>query len=248
MDIVSRLILIIMLLGAPGATAADEIRVATASNFRAAMSSLANQFKRDSGHELVLIFGSTGKHYAQIVHGAPFDVFFAADSERPTRLEKEGLIVPGSRFTYARGQLVLWGLETSASRVDQSTLQKAAFHHLAIANPKLAPYGRAAAETLKSLGLWKSLSSRLVRGENIAQTFQFVMSGNAELGFVAWSQLKPVSGLDSSAYWLVPPGLHQPIEQQAVWLKDNPATRAFMLFIRSNKAITIIREHGYVVP
>jgi len=248
MVVISRCILTVLLLGAPGVATAAEIRVATASNFRHAMSSLADHFERESGHQLVLIFGSTGKHFAQIVHGAPYDVFFAADSERPTRLEKDGLAIPGSRFTYARGQLVLWGPEIAASRVDESVLHKAAFRHLAIANPELAPYGRAAVETLATLGLWDSLNGQLVRGENIGQTFHFVMSGNAELGFVAWSQLKSIPGLPDNTYWLVPSRLHQPIEQQAVLLNDSPASRAFMLFAKSDAAIDIIREHGYLAP
>jgi len=243
-----RFLLTLFLMAASSGTQADQIRVATASNFRDTMSSLANHFERKSGHELVLIFGSTGKQFAQIIHGAPFDAFFAADAERPARLEKEGLIIPGSRFTYARGQLALWGPDSDSSSMGEPVLQKGEFRHLAIANPDLAPYGKAAAETLRTLGLWNSLNRRLVRGENIGQTFQFVMSGNAELGFVAWSQIKSTSDLPVNAYWLVPPGLHQPIEQQAALLTDNPAAREFMLFVRSEEAITIIRDHGYLVP
>jgi molybdate transport system substrate-binding protein len=243
-----RLIFIFLLLGHSGVLAADSIQIATASNFRDAMSSLANNFELESGHELVLIFGSTGKHFAQIVHGAPFDAFFAADAERPTRLEKEGLTIAGSRFTYAGGQLVLWKPAAGSVKLDEAVLQNGQFRHLAIANPDLAPYGRAAAETLKSLGLWEALSDRLVRGENIGQTFQFVMSGNAELGFVAWAQLKSAPGLANNAIWLVPANLHQPIKQQAVLLNDKPAARAFMQFVRSEAAAGIIREHGYTVP
>lgn len=248
MAVISRFLLTILLLGNPGAATAAEIRVAAASNFRDAMSSLADRFERESGHELLLIFGSTGKHFAQIVHGAPFDVFFAADSARPARLEKDGLAVPGSRFTYAQGRLALWGPQVAPSRVAEPVLHKAAFRHLAIANPELAPYGRAAQETLVTLGLWDLLNGRLVRGENIGQTFHFVMSGNAELGFVAWSQLKSIPGLPDNSYWLVPSRLHQPIEQQAVLLIDSPASRAFMMFAKSDAAIDIIREHGYLAP
>jgi molybdate transport system substrate-binding protein len=226
----------------------DEIRVAAASNFRLAMSSLAANFERDTGHEVLLIFGSTGKHYAQIIHGAPFDAFFAADSERPARLEQNGLAVPATRFTYARGQLVLFRPGDSALPLDEKYLQEGNYRYLAIANPALAPYGKAALQVLESLGLRESLKQRLVMGENVGQAYQFVFSGNAELGFVARSQLDQQAELTGARYWLVPAGLHQPIDQQAVLLKDTPAARDFMLYVRSDKAITVILEHGYLTP
>jgi molybdate transport system substrate-binding protein len=226
---------------------AGEIRVAAASNFRDAMSALATQFEQASEHQVTLIFGSTGKHFAQIMNGAPFDVFFAADSKRPRRLEEENHAVPGSRFTYARGKLVLWS--TRADYVDSrgEILKQGDFRYLAIANPKLAPYGEAAHELLESLGLWQEIGARLVRGENVGQAFLFVSSGNAELGLVAWSQLivKPVH--DRGSFWLVPKNLYRPIDQQAVLLNDNEATRAFISFIRSSKAASIIRAHGYEI-
>ena len=224
---------------------AGEIRVATASNFRDAMSALANQFERGSGHEVSLIFGSTGKHYAQIMNGAPFDAFFAADSERPKRLEEENRALAGSRFTYARGKLVLWSPVENYVDSRGEILEHGSFRHLAIANPALAPYGQAAREVLEGLGLWPQLEERLVRGENIGQAFLFVSSGNAEMGFVAWSQLKrkdlPVRG----SFWLVPGKLYQPIEQQAVLLSDNVVAPAFMLYVRSSAAARIISAHGY---
>jgi len=230
---------------APCQSSADEIRIATASNFRNAMTALAEQFEAETEHEITLIFGSTGKHFAQIKHGAPFDAFFAADSERPQRLEQEGLAITGSRFTYATGKLALWS--PMAGYVDSSgdILARGTFRHLAIANPKLAPYGRAAREVLEWLGAWDNLSARLVRGENIAQAFQFVSSGNAELGFVAWSQLlrgdQPIDG----SYWLVPDSWYQAIEQQAVLLRDTDAGRAFMVFVRGDTAARIIDSRGY---
>ena len=237
-----------VLLAASGACIADEIRVAAASNFRSTLSVLAGRYEQDSGHKVLLIFGSTGKHYAQVIHGAPFDAFLAADTERPARLEKSGMTVPGSRFTYARGQLVLFRPGRHESRLDETFLESGDFRHLAMANPELAPYGRAARETLVSLGLWETLERRLVRGENISQTFQFVMSGNAEAGFIARSQLEPRAELSPGNHWLVPPDLHRPIDQQAVLLKDTPAARDFMLYLQSDEAITVILDHGYLRP
>ena len=231
-----------------GACFADEIKVAAASNFRNALSVLANRYQQDSGHTVVLIFGSTGKHYAQIIHGAPFDAFFAADTERPARLENNGMAVPGSRFTYARGQLVLFRPGRHGSRLGETFLQYRQFRHLAIANPELAPYGRAAKEVLESLALWATRGPQLVRGENIGQAYQFVVSGNAEAGFVARAQLPGEQELSPGNHWMVPPAMHQPIDQQAVLLKDTPAARDFMLYVRSDEAITVILDHGYLKP
>jgi molybdate transport system substrate-binding protein len=239
------LILITLALATPGLSSADEIRVATASNFRNTMTVLARKFEQESGHRAIPVYGSTGKHYAQIVNGAPFDAFFAADSRRPQQLEQDGLTVPGSRFTYARGQLVLWS--PRAGYVDEKglVLRQGTFRHLAIANPELAPYGAAARDVLESLGLWQALSPQLVQGENIGQAFLFVASGNAELGFVAWSQLatgeQPVKG----SVWRVPENLYRPVDQQAVAITNTEATRAFMTFIRGEEAARIIRAHGY---
>jgi len=241
-------LLVAALVVTSGACIADEIQVAAASNFRSALSELASRFERGSKHKVVLIFGSTGKHYAQIIHGAPLDAFFAADTERPARLEKEGKAVAGSRFTYARGQLVLFRPGNHDSQLDETYLENGDFRFLAIANPDLAPYGRAAQQVLESLGLWGTLKRRLVRGENIGQTFQFVMSGNAEVGFVARAQLEPGADLPDNSYWLVPADLHQPIDQQAVLLKDSPAAREFMLYVQSDEAITVILDHGYLQP
>jgi len=193
-----------------------------------------------------MIPGSTGKLYAQIVNGAPFDVFLAADVERPARLEADGRAVPGCRFTYALGRLALWSRD--ATRVDDAgeVLRSAEFNRLAIANPRLAPYGRAAREALLALGLWEALQPRLVLGENIAQTHVFVYTGNADLGFVAWSQI--LAGGAGGSHWLVPAALHEPVEQQAVALRDNGPVRAFVDFLRSPDARQIIREFGYDTP
>lgn len=237
---------VVLLLLSPAVSRCDQVRVAAASNFRVTLEEIGAEFEKQSAHEVVLIFGATGKHYAQIVHGAPFDLFFAADAERPERLDAEGLAVPGSRFTYAIGRLALWS--TDEQRVDKEgrVIAQGQYRHLAIANPELAPYGRAAKETLQSLGLWETVSGQLVTGENIGQAFQFVASGNAELGLVAWSQLQG-AGMGGS-WWLVPGTLHQPIEQQAVQLRPGAAAESFMAFVRSAKAVEIIRAHGYGMP
>ena len=227
---------------------ADEIRVAAASNFKATLVRLAARFEMASGHELVLSYGSSGKQFAQIVHGAPFDVFLAADSERPIELESTGRAVAGSRFTYAIGRLALWSRDPGRADPGGLALARLDYRHLAIANPKLAPYGRAAREALDSLGLWDAVSGRLVMGENIGQTFQFVNSGNAELGLVAWSQVLQGGGKPTGSYWLVPRELHRAIEQQAVLLSGKASAREFLEFLEGREAVEIIRSHGYGVP
>ncbi|MCP4697475.1 MAG: molybdate ABC transporter substrate-binding protein [Gammaproteobacteria bacterium] len=230
---------------APGRSIAEKIRVAVASNFMDAITSIVKRYETNTGHKVMLIFGSTGRHYAQIKNGAPFDAFFAADARRPELLEKEGTALPGSRFTYAVGKVVLWSSKMGYVDPKGSVLERGEFRHLAIANPKLAPYGKAAREVLQTLGLWERLSRRLVRGENIGQTFQFVHSGNAELGFVACSQAKCSNQPVKGSFWKVPQALYTPIEQQAVLLKDNEAARAFLSFMRSEEALKIIHDYGY---
>ncbi len=241
-------LLVAVMMLCPGLVHATEIRVAVASNFQPAMAALKRQFESTSDHRLTLIFGSTGKHYAQIINGAPFDAFLAADAERPQRLEREGLAVAGSRFTYALGKLVLWSPRPGYVDAQGRVLEHSDFRHLAIANPRLAPYGLAARQVLQALGLWDRLSDRLVQGENIGQAYQFVESGNAELGFLAWAQVQgrnmPVTG----SFWLVPQELYQPIEQQAVLLSDNDASQALLRFLQSSQALKIIVDHGYAVP
>jgi molybdate transport system substrate-binding protein len=240
-----RILLAITVMPIPGQVLATDIRIAVASNFSRAMKAAADAFETNSGHQVTLAFGSTGKQYAQIKNGAPFDAFFAADTQRPERLEEEGLTIPGSRFTYALGKLVLWSPTPSYVDSQGNILQRGGFRYLAMANPALAPYGVAAREVLQARNLWDELEGHLVRGENISQAFQFVASGNAQLGFVAWSQIKQPGDDVEGSFWDVPAGLYTPIEQQAVLLHDSEAGRAFMAFMRSEEAVGIIRDHGY---
>ncbi len=232
----------------PHQSIAEPIRVAVASNFKDAAKSIARRFQAVNDHRVTLIFGSTGKQYAQIRNGAPFHAFLAADALRPERLERESVAVPGSRFTYAVGKLVLWTPSTDFGSFDSGILARGEFRHLAIANPKLAPYGKAAQEVLQALGLWERLSARLVRGENIAQTFQFVRSGNAQIGFVAYSQLQGPGKQIEGSFWAVPPALYGPLRQQAVLLKDHELAREFLSFLRTDEALSIIRAYGYDTP
>jgi molybdate transport system substrate-binding protein len=227
---------------------AEEIHIAVASNFAVTMRVLAERFEEQTGHSVVLLPGSTGKHYAQIMHGAPFDAFFAADAERPALLEAGGRSLPGSRFTYAIGRLVLWSPDPELVDGDGDVLKSDTFRRLAIANPRLAPYGRAAQQFLESRRLWESLQPKLVRGENIGQAFQFVASGNAELGLVALSQLMQSGRHRKGSWWQVPERLHMPIEQQAVLLSNSTAALELMSFMKSEPAHTIIRGFGYGIP
>lgn len=237
----------LFLLGA-GQAVSGEIRVAVASNFNSVIKHLAERFESSTGHSVILIFGSTGKHYAQIRHGAPFHAFLAADLERPKRLEEEGYTVPNSRFTYAIGHIALWSPKPGYVSANGDVLESTKYHYLAIGNPKLAPYGKAAKEVLKSKGLWHSKQARIVRGENIAQTFQFVKSGNAQLGFIAYSQIKQPNKMIEGSWWLVPQALYTPIEQQAVLLKNNDLAHQFLSFVKSEASRTIIQSYGYSTP
>jgi len=232
----------------PVPATAAEIRVAVASNFRPAMQAIAKRFESRTGHKVILIFGSTGKQFAQIQHGAPFDAFFAADSQRPTQLEQDGVAVAGTRFTYAIGKLVLWSPVADYVDAAGNVLKTGDFKHLAIASPELAPYGKAAQQVLQARGLWEPLASRLVRGENIVQAFQFVTSGSAELGFVAYAQIKQRGKPLVGSYWDIPQSLYSPIEQQAVLLRDSEPARDFMQFIQSWEALKIIGASGYTAP
>lgn len=238
-----------MLFSVVSASYADDVLVAAAANFTATLETLAPVFKNTTGHTLIASYGSTGKLYAQIEHGAPYQVFLAADRARPQRAEQQGLAVPGSRFTYATGKLVLWSANSDAFDQGDQYLQNAAFTHLAIANPKTAPYGMAAQQALEYLQRWQQLQSKLVRGDSIAQTFQFVASGNADAGLIAQAQLVSWQGPPGSL-WPVPQGWYQPIEQQAVLLtraSDNIAANVFMDFLKSAHARQIIAAHGYDV-
>ncbi|MGR9107087.1 MAG: molybdate ABC transporter substrate-binding protein [Gammaproteobacteria bacterium] len=239
---------ILACLSAPGSSIADELQAAVASNFRDPIREIAARFEARTEHQVTLIFGSTGKHYTQIRNGAPFDVFFAADIERPRLLEQEGAAIAGTRFTYALGKIALWSPREAYVDPEGKVLQNREFRYLAIANPALAPYGKAAQETLSAMGLWTTLQDRIVRGENIEQTFQFVESGNAELGFVAYSQVKSPDHPRAGSFWEVPQSLYSPIEQQAVLLHDQDASRSFLSFVKSDEARAIIRSFGYDIP
>lgn len=241
------LTLIALLLGSHAALAED-VNVAVAANFTAPMNAIAAEFARDTGHRAKLAFGSSGKFYAQIKNGAPFQVFLSADDEKPALLEKEGMTVAGSRFTYAVGTLVLWSAKAGVVDDSGAVLKGARFNKLALANPKLAPYGSAAIEVLTALNHINALQPKLVLGENIAQTWQFVSTGNAELGFVALSQVMKDGKVTSGSGWVVPGELHTPIRQDAVILasgKGNAAAESLVKYLKGGKAKAIIRSFGY---
>jgi molybdate transport system substrate-binding protein len=237
--------LLLPLLGVAAESAAAEITVAVATNFVGAMNALVERFEATSGHDVLVSSGSTGGHYAQIKNGAPFEAFFAADTERPRLLEAEGLAVPGSRFLYAVGRVALWSTRANYVDAEGRVLETGDFRHLAIANPELAPYGAAARDVLTARGLWDRLQPRLAMGQDIGQAYSFVQTGNADLGFVAWAQLKQPGREIAGSYWLVPESLHRPIEQEAVLLRDVPAARALLEFMKSSEAREIIRGYGY---
>ncbi len=227
---------------------ADDAQVAVAANFTAPMKLIAADFEKDTGHRAILSFGATGKFYAQITNGAPFDVFLAADDDTPLKLEKAGGAVNGSRFVYAVGKLVLWSAQPDLVDAQGDVLRENKFSKLAIAAPKLAPYGAAAVETMTKLGLMATLEPKLVTGESIGQAFSFVSTGNADLGFLALSQVFERGKLKSGSAWLVPSSLHSPIRQEAVLLtkgKDNKAAQALMAYLKTDKAKAVIRSFGY---
>jgi molybdate transport system substrate-binding protein len=225
---------------------AAQTNVAVAANFTDAAKEIALIFKQKTGHEAVLSFGSSGQFFTQITQDAPFQVFLSADADRPKKLEDDGLGVAGSRFTYAIGRLVLWS-KTPGLVKGEETLKAASFAKLSICNPVAAPYGAAAVETMKSLEVADALQPKLVEGANITQAFQFVQTGNAELGFVALSQL---TGDDSGSRWVVPQNLYTPIRQDAVLLKkgaSNEAATAFITFLKGPEARAIIEKYGYEI-
>lgn len=227
---------------------ADEIQVAVAANFAGPMKKIAADFEQASGHKLSVAAGATGKFYAQIQNGAPFEVLLSADDATPAKLEQEGLAVPGSRFTYAIGKLALWSAKPGYVDSKGAALKKNAFAHIALANPKTAPYGAAAVEALEHLGLLETLTPKFVQGENIAQTQQFIATGNAELGFVALSQIQENGKLTGGSAWIVPDSLHGPIKQDAVILekgKDKPGPKAFLDYLKGKKAQAVIKSFGY---
>lgn len=227
---------------------ADQVHVAVAANFTGAMKSVVKQFEADTEHDVLLSFGSSGKILAQIQNGAPFEVFLSADQAKPEKLEQEGFVVAGSRFTYAIGALALWSSLPDFVENDYARLTSGDFNKLSLANPKLAPYGLAATQVLEALDLTEVTKEKWVQGENIAQTYQFVATGNANLGFVALSQIMSPGHATQGSSWVVPRELYSPIRQDAVLLKkgqDNLAARDLMVFLQSDKARKIIHSYGY---
>lgn len=239
---------VLWFLGLCSQAQAETVQVAVAANFTAPMQRIAALFEADTGHRAVLSFGSTGRFYAQIRHGAPFEVLLAADDETPARLEREG--AGGRRYTYAIGKLVLWSAQVGLVDSEGAVLASARYDRIAIADPKLAPYGVAAMQVLERLGLGSQVQGRVVLGENIAQTYQFAASGNAALGFVALSQVWADGRLRDGSVWLIPDRLYDPIRQDAILLQkgnNNPAAVQLMDYLRGDKARAVIRSYGYAL-
>lgn len=229
---------------------AQDVQVAVAANFTAPIQAIAKDFEQDTGHKLVIATGATGQFYAQIQNGAPFEVFLSADDSTPAKLEQEGATVPGSRFTYAIGTLALWSAKPGYVDAQGEVLKKNDYQHLSIANPKAAPYGLAAIQVLEKLGLTAQVKGKRVEGQNITQAHQFIATGNAELGFVALSQIYKDGKVTGGSAWIVPAALHDPIKQDAVILakgKDNPAAQALVDYLKGEKAAAVIRSFGYQI-
>jgi molybdate transport system substrate-binding protein len=230
-----------------GPVSAADTQVAVAANFTAPAKEIATAFKAATGHNAILSFGSSGQFYAQMTHGAPFEVFLSADAERPTKAEQKGLGVIGSRFTYAVGRIVLYSKTPGLVDANGAVLKTGSFHKLAIADPVAAPYGVAAVSTMTKMGVYKTLQPKIVMGSSITQTYQFVGTGAAELGFVALSQVISTPG---GSRWLVPATYHAPIDQQAILLRtgqDSVAAKAFLAFLKTPAAAAIIKKYGYEV-
>ncbi|MBI2734578.1 MAG: molybdate ABC transporter substrate-binding protein [Aquabacterium sp.] len=231
-----------------GTALADEVQVAVAANFAGPFQKIAVGFAADTGHKAVSITGSTGKFYTQIKEGAPFEVLLAADDETPRKLEDEGLAVKGQRFTYAKGKLVLWSSKAGVVDDKGEVLRKGGFARLALANPKLAPYGAAGVEALKAMGLYDVVAPKIVQGDNIAQAYQFVSTGNADVGFVALSQVAQPDKPAVGSWWVVPAKLYAPILQDAALLKKgegNAAAVVLLKYLKGEKAKAIIQSYGY---
>lgn len=226
---------------------ADEIRIAVAANFARPMEKIVAAFEKETGHKIISSSGATGKFYAQIKEGAPFDILLSADQDHPKKLSNENFAVAETQFTYAIGKLALWSPKDKYIDSKGAILKKNLFTHISIANPKLAPYGVAAQATLEKMGLWHNLESKIVFGESISQAYQFVATGNAELGFVAFSQIKDSNGIKGS-YWLVPQDFYSPLKQDAILLKNaknTTAAKRFLEFLKGKTAKSIIGEFGY---
>ena len=243
-----RLLVVFLIFLSTATSSADDLYIAVAANFTTPIKQLKLRFTKDFGHNLIVSIGSTGQLYTQIKNGAPYQVFLAADRERPQMLVNENIAVAGSLFTYAIGQLVLWSSHAKLINTDGKVLFTNKFQHLAIAHPKMAPYGTATKQVLQKLKLWQRLQSKIVRGNSVGKAYQFTVTGSAELGFIAFSQY--VTGKLRGSYWLVPNELYDPIQQGAVLLKQGKkqsAAQAFMQFLRSSSARKIIEQFGYVV-
>lgn len=241
-------VVLLALLGCHLPALAGEARVAVAANFTAPIKKIAPQFEQATGHKLLPSFGSTGKLYAQIRNGAPFDIFLAADVNAPNKLEQEGIALPATTFTYATGKLVLWSAKTDFVDSKGKVLAHGNFSHLALVNPKLAPYGLAAMQTIRASGLDGKVNSKIVYGENLMQAYQYIASGNAELGFIALSQIYRDGHFSDGSAWLVPASLYTPIRQNATLLmrgQGSAAARAFMKYLKGEPAKAIIRSFGY---
>lgn len=227
---------------------AGEVHVAVAANFSEPIKAIAAVLRQTTGHQLQVTVGSTGKLYAQIRNGAPFDVLLGADSRTPEALEKEGFALAGSRFTYATGKLVLWSANPSRIDGQGNVLKAPNLGKVAYANPKVAPYGAAAVETMAALGMTAPLTPKLVQGESIGQTYNFVYTGNADVGFVAMSQVLQGGKLKSGSMWVVPQKLYNPIRQDAIVLQraaGNEAAQALIQLLKSPTIKDLIRSYGY---
>jgi molybdate transport system substrate-binding protein len=226
---------------------AAEVHVAVASNFVAPLEKIANAFAEETGHTLIISSGSTGNLFAQIMNGAGYEVFLSADEEHPKKIAAEKKGSPESIFSYAIGKIVLWSPSSTLIDHKGRFLEKMTFQHLSMANPKLAPYGKASEEVLKKKGLWEKVQKKLVIGENINQAHQFVASGNAELGFVAYSQIL-TDGKPQGSYWIPPQDFYQPLHQDVILLekgKNSDAAKSFLTFLKNKKARDIIKSSGY---
>jgi molybdate transport system substrate-binding protein len=236
-----------MLAFAPLAATAAETQVAVAANFTEPAKEIAQAFKARTGDTAILSFGSSGQFYAQMTKGAPFEVFLSADAERPAKAEQAGLAVPGTRFTYAVGKLVLWSRTPGLVDPAGAVLARGSFAKLAIADPGAAPYGLAAVQTMQKLGVYAAVKPKIVTGTSITQAYQFVETGAAELGFVAYSQVINTPG---GSRWMVPAADHSPIDQQAILLypgQNNAAAKAFLAFLKGPQAVAIVKKYGYEV-
>lgn len=244
------LCLVLIGLTTPALAQSGQAHVAVAANFAEPMKAIAAELEKATGHQLKITLGATGKLFTQIKNGAPFDVLLAADTATPARLEAEGLAAASSRFTYATGKLVLWSANATQVDAKGDILKSGNFRKLALASPKVAPYGAAAVQVMHKLGLSETLAPKLVQGESIGQTFGFVFTGNADIGFVALSQVLVAAKLKSGSMWVIPQNLYDPIRQDAVVLKraaNNPAALALMALLKSKGTQDLIRSYGFEV-